>query len=87
MSTNSFTLGHVEVTRVVEFEAATRPLNGLFADLGPQVWDDNRSWLSPDFWDRDTGLLMTGMQTFVLRSEGVTILVDTGAGPRTGQDR
>lgn len=80
MSMTSFALGRVQVTRVVEFEAPTRPPSAMFADLDPRVWDDNRSWLSPDFWDPDAGLLITRTQTFVLRSEGVTILVDTGVG-------
>ncbi|WP_411292968.1 MBL fold metallo-hydrolase [Streptomyces sp. CBMA123] len=46
----------------------------------PNPWRKHRSWLSPDFWDRDAGLLITRVQTFVLRSEGVTILVVTGVG-------
>ncbi|MEV0905571.1 MBL fold metallo-hydrolase [Streptomyces hokutonensis] len=77
---DSFSLGDVEVTRVVEFETATRPPAVMFPDIGPRVWDDNRSWLAPDHWDPDAGLLMTRMQTFVLRSGGATILVDTGVG-------
>ncbi|MFJ9843351.1 MBL fold metallo-hydrolase [Kitasatospora sp. NPDC101155] len=77
---DSFSLGGVEVTRVVEFETPTRPPAAMFADIGPQVWHDNRSWLSPDHWDQDAGLLMTRMQAFVLRSGGATILVDTGVG-------
>jgi glyoxylase-like metal-dependent hydrolase (beta-lactamase superfamily II) len=77
---DSFSLGDVEVTRVVEFETRTRPPATMFTDIGPQVWHDNRSWLAPDHWDPDAGLLMTRMQTFVLRSGGATILVDTGVG-------
>ncbi|MEV6012753.1 MBL fold metallo-hydrolase [Streptomyces sp. NPDC051976] len=77
---DSFSLGGVEVTRVVEFETPTRPPAVMFTEIGPQVWHDNRSWLAPDHWDHDTGLLMTRMQTFVLRSGGATILVDTGVG-------
>ncbi|MCX4815700.1 MBL fold metallo-hydrolase [Streptomyces sp. NBC_01239] len=77
---DSFSLGDVEVMRVVEFETPTRPPAIMFTDIGPQVWDDNRSWLAPDHWDPDTGLLLTRMQTFVLRSAGATILVDTGVG-------
>ncbi len=77
---DSFSLGDVEVTRVVEFETPTRPPAAMFTDIGPQVWDDNRSWLAPDHWDPDAGLLLTRMQTFVLRSAGATILVDTGVG-------
>ncbi|WP_329556590.1 MBL fold metallo-hydrolase [Streptomyces sp. NBC_00696] len=77
---DSFSLGDVQVTRVVEFETPTRPPAVMFADIGPQVWDNNRSWLAPDHWDPDAGLLLTRMQTFVLRSAGTTILVDTGVG-------
>ncbi|MFE2883694.1 MBL fold metallo-hydrolase [Streptomyces sp. NPDC059272] len=77
---DSFSLGDVEVARVVEFETPTRPPADMFTDIGPQVWDDNRSWLAPDHWDPDAGLLLTRMQTFVLRSAGATILVDTGVG-------
>ncbi|AEM87363.1 MBL fold metallo-hydrolase [Streptomyces violaceusniger] len=77
---DSITLGDVHVTRVVEFETPTRPPGTMFEDIPPQVWDGNRSWLAPDHWDHQAGLLMTRMQTFVLRSEGATILVDTGVG-------
>ena len=77
---DSFSLGDVEVARVVEFEASTRPPAAMFADISSHVWDDNRSWLAPDHWDPDVGLLMARMQTFVLRSGGATILVDTGVG-------
>ncbi|WP_369188070.1 MBL fold metallo-hydrolase [Streptomyces sp. R08] len=77
---DAFSLGDVEVTRVVEFETPTRPPAVMFTDIGPQVWDDNRSWLAPNHWDPDAGLLLTRMQTFVLRSAGTTILVDTGVG-------
>jgi glyoxylase-like metal-dependent hydrolase (beta-lactamase superfamily II) len=76
----SIMLGDVEVVRVPEHEWPTRPPEAMFTDVAPEVWQENRAWLAPEFWDADADLLVTCVQTWVLRSGGATILVDTGAG-------
>ncbi|MFJ9543275.1 MBL fold metallo-hydrolase [Streptomyces sp. NPDC101225] len=77
---HSITLGDVSVARVIEYEGTTRPPEAMFADVTPQAWEQHRPWLAPDYWDVDAGLLRSCVQTWVLRSGGATILIDTGAG-------
>ena len=78
--------GDVSVTRVVEYhgDAGTSPGDitpGLLAEL----WRQNRAWLQPDHVNADFTSYVGALQTWVLRSEGKTILIDTGAG--NGRDR
>lgn len=74
------TFGHVEVARVVEWEGPIAPPGAIVPSSTPQLWQDNRSWLAPDFWDAVTDMFRAAMNTWVLRSAGRTILVDTGIG-------
>ncbi|MCX5446295.1 MBL fold metallo-hydrolase [Streptomyces nigrescens] len=76
----SMVLGDVEITRVVEKEWRTRPPHEMFPELAPEFWERNRSWLAPEFWDADDGRLVSCTQTWVLRSEGKVVLIDTGIG-------
>ncbi|HEX4362275.1 MAG TPA: MBL fold metallo-hydrolase [Pseudonocardia sp.] len=74
-------LGEVEIIRVAEvengpFTAGTE----LIPDSDLATWQDNRDWLAPDHWDPESNQAQACLQTFVLRSAGRTILVDTGAG-------
>ena len=73
-------LGDVEVTRVVEWEGAIAPPAAILPDGPPDVWQQNRDWLHPHFWDADADLYRAAMNTWVVRSAGRTILVDTGIG-------
>ncbi|GHC34368.1 MBL fold metallo-hydrolase [Streptomyces cinnamoneus] len=76
----TITLGGVDVTRVVEWHAPVAPTTDIFPASTPRMWQDNASWLAPDFWDPQTDALVANVQTWVLRSGGRTILVDTGLG-------
>ncbi|AZM57716.1 MBL fold metallo-hydrolase [Streptomyces sp. WAC 01529] len=78
-------LGEVEVRRVVELEAPFLPAAALVPGVPEQRWRENAEWLAPDFWDPDSGRVMAAVQTWVLRSEGKTVLVDTGVG--NGRER
>ncbi|MFF4925682.1 MBL fold metallo-hydrolase [Kitasatospora sp. NPDC001261] len=87
------TIGDVTVTRIKEFygSAGLSPgrffpdspgsTNGPNGPAGPDgSWERHRDWLAPDFWDPATDECRTAVQSWLLRSEGRTILVDTGAG-------
>ena len=50
--------------------------------MAAEVWTANADWLTPEHWQPDTGRMVIALQTWVLRSGGRTILVDTGAGNR-----
>jgi glyoxylase-like metal-dependent hydrolase (beta-lactamase superfamily II) len=74
------TLGSIELARVVEFSGPLRTVSALFPDVDPGFWRDNADWLAPDYWDPATDAYQANVQTWVLRSGGRTILVDTGIG-------
>ena len=73
-------IGAVTVTRVMEWEGLFAPGTELIVDSTEQFWRDEQDTLAPDHYDPATGLVRACLQTFVLHSEGRTILVDTGAG-------
>jgi glyoxylase-like metal-dependent hydrolase (beta-lactamase superfamily II) len=77
----SLTLGDVEITRVVELEATEHStLDHIFPSHDPAVVRDNEHWLAPDHWIPQTNGWMTCVHSYLLRSAGRTILIDTGFG-------
>ncbi len=79
-SVRSMVLGDVEVIRVVEWHEPFLPASGMFSGAAAEVWKANEGWLAPDHWEPDSGLVVLALQSWVLRSAGRTVLVDTGAG-------
>jgi glyoxylase-like metal-dependent hydrolase (beta-lactamase superfamily II) len=74
-------LGDVTVTRIKEFYGSVEMTPAdFFPDSPDGSWEEHRSWLAPDFWDPETNEWRAAIQTWLLRSEGRTILVDTGVG-------
>ncbi|MFD2421071.1 MBL fold metallo-hydrolase [Amycolatopsis pigmentata] len=73
-------LGWVEAIRVLELQLSTRPPEQMFPELEPTVWQTHAPWLAPHHWDPASGLLRSSMQTWILRTGGRTVLVDTGVG-------
>lgn len=84
-SGQSIVLGDVEVVRVVEWQSAFAPARALIPESGTDVWKDNAAWLAPDHWEPDSDMAMMALQSWVLRSGGRTVLVDTGVG--NGRER
>ncbi|MFI0898124.1 MBL fold metallo-hydrolase [Streptomyces sp. NPDC020983] len=78
-------LGDVEITRVVEWSGPIRTARFIIPDSDEETWRRNRGWLAPDFWTPDDDAYRCRIQTWVLRSEGRTVLVDTGVG--NGRER
>ncbi|WP_460723784.1 MBL fold metallo-hydrolase [Nocardia heshunensis] len=75
------TLGDVTVTRIKEFYGTVEMSpDQFFPDSPDGSWDEHRGWLAPDFWNLETDECHSALQTWLLRSEGRTILVDTGVG-------
>ncbi|TVL91052.1 MBL fold metallo-hydrolase [Streptomyces sp. SAJ15] len=81
----SIVLGDVEITRVVEWGGPFVPALDIVPEAGAEVWRDNRDWLAPEHWDPDSDAAVVALQTWVLRSGGRTVLVDTGVG--NGRER
>lgn len=69
-------LGDVEISRVVEWHGRIRTVAEFVPDSSPEA----RGQLDPHFRDPADDAYLCAIQTWVLRSEGRTILVDTGAG-------
>jgi glyoxylase-like metal-dependent hydrolase (beta-lactamase superfamily II) len=79
-------LGAFEISRVTEWHGRFAPVSVLFPTIPAETWNTHRTWLDPHFWDSATGDYLAHMQTWVLRGQGRTILIDTGMGndkPRT----
>jgi glyoxylase-like metal-dependent hydrolase (beta-lactamase superfamily II) len=75
---NEIKLGDVTVSRVEEMHGPIMPTGAFFPSMPAEAWERHRSALAPDHLDGD--LVHAAMQTWVLRSEGRTILIDTGIG-------
>lgn len=73
-------LGDVTVARIEEMHGPIMPADQFFPDLPEQAWKDHRVALVPDHLGADDAMVHTAMQTWLLRSGGRTILVDTGVG-------
>ncbi|GAB2964207.1 MBL fold metallo-hydrolase [Nonomuraea fastidiosa] len=73
-------LGDVEITRVIEWSGPVRTARFIVPDSDEETWRRNEDWLAPDFWNPADDAYLCHIQTWVLRSEGKTILVDTGVG-------
>lgn len=82
----SFGVGDVEITRIQEYAgpSAAQP-SSLFPDSDPEFWTRHVDELAPDFLDAATGTLRSVLNSWLIRSQGRLILVDTGAG--NGKER
>ncbi|WP_086560298.1 MBL fold metallo-hydrolase [Streptomyces africanus] len=75
------TLGNVTITRVWEyFGSVEMTPDTFFPESSKEVWEGGTDWLTPHFLDSDTNIVNSAIQTWLLRSGGKTILVDTGVG-------
>ncbi|RSS50297.1 MBL fold metallo-hydrolase [Streptomyces sp. WAC01280] len=84
-SAQRIVLGDVEIIRVVEWQGPFGPARGIVPGAGAEVWKDNEEWLAPDHWAPDSDSAVMALQSWVLRSGGRTVLVDTGVG--NGRER
>ncbi|MFE4971313.1 MBL fold metallo-hydrolase [Kitasatospora sp. NPDC056651] len=75
------TLGDVSITRVWEyFGSVEMTPDTFFPESSKEVWETGAEWLAPHFLDPESNHVNSAIQTWLLRSEGRTILVDTGVG-------
>ncbi|MEU0880488.1 MBL fold metallo-hydrolase [Lentzea sp. NPDC005914] len=77
---NEIKLGDVTITRVEETHGPIMPAAQFFPDLPAPAWQEHHATLVPDHLDDQNDLVKVAMQTWLLRSEGRTILIDTGVG-------
>ncbi|MFG3019788.1 MBL fold metallo-hydrolase [Streptomyces sp. NPDC048254] len=87
---NEIMLGDVTVARVEEMHGPVGMTPGqFFPGWTDEAWRENRGWLVPDHLGAEDDIVQVAFQTWALRSEGRTILVDTGIGndkPRPAVD-
>jgi glyoxylase-like metal-dependent hydrolase (beta-lactamase superfamily II) len=77
---DTFTLGEVTITRVVEIPRSAYPTTSMLPEATPAAIARHHGWLKPDFFDESTGDLGSRIQTWVVRMPGRVILIDTGVG-------
>jgi glyoxylase-like metal-dependent hydrolase (beta-lactamase superfamily II) len=68
------------VTRVPHLDNWPLSPAEFFPGSDPELWEANRSWLTPAHWDAEADRVRVSVQTWLLRSAGRTILIDTGLG-------
>jgi glyoxylase-like metal-dependent hydrolase (beta-lactamase superfamily II) len=73
-------IGDVEVVKVLEWQGEYAPARTIIPTSPPELWQSHADWLAPEHWNPETGGIRGAVQTWVLRSEGRVILVDTGVG-------
>jgi len=73
-------VGSTQVTRVVEWLGPVSTTDVLFSSVEEHAWDREASWLDQIFTNRATRAYRCAIQTWVLRTAGITVLVDTGIG-------
>lgn len=76
----TFRVGDAEITRVTERLFTTITPEYLFPEWDPHVLERHRDWLVPDHMDAQHEHVVLSVHTWVIKSRGRVILVDTGIG-------
>jgi len=76
--TNTWQIGKVTITRIVEFEVSGQPPSLILANVEPEHVK-RFNWLRPHYAD-DDGQLDFSVHAYVIESEGRRIIVDTCVG-------
>ena len=78
-------LGDVTIDRIVEFAQSSTPTTTMLKDATEADIARHRSWLGPHFLDPSSGEMRSHIQTYILRTPQLTMLIDTGVG--NGKER
>jgi glyoxylase-like metal-dependent hydrolase (beta-lactamase superfamily II) len=70
----------ITVHRIIESEAPLFSIAEFFPDLTQEMQDENRSWTEPRFFDPATKAVILCIQSYLVKLQGQTILIDTCAG-------
>jgi glyoxylase-like metal-dependent hydrolase (beta-lactamase superfamily II) len=73
-------VGEVEITRVLEFEAALFEPAVLHPEVSDEIIARHRTWLEPRLMDPTNGFLVFAFHSTVIKTPQATILVDTCSG-------
>lgn len=77
---NEIYLGDVTITRVEEMHGPIMPPEVFFPTISKAAWEEHRDELVPDHLDPAGEMVQVAMQSWLVRSQGQTIVVDTGVG-------
>ena len=73
-------VGEIEITRVLEFEAALFEPGVIHPEASPEIIEQHRTWLEPRLMDPASGLLVFAFHSTIIKTPRATILVDTCSG-------
>jgi glyoxylase-like metal-dependent hydrolase (beta-lactamase superfamily II) len=73
-------IGEVEITRVLEFEAALFEPPVIYPEISREIIERHRAWLEPTLMDPVSGLMIFSFHSTVIKTPRATILVDTCSG-------
>jgi glyoxylase-like metal-dependent hydrolase (beta-lactamase superfamily II) len=76
--TDQIRLGNAILTRIAETQVQIPTT--LWASTPPEAWHAEADLLAPRFWNPETDLFRIAIQSWVLQVDGLTIVIDTGAG-------
>lgn len=88
-SAASLDLGGIRITRIVESEGPLLRPAEIFPDSSASLIEANLAWLAPGFYDPASDRLVICIQSFLLETDALKILVDTCVGdckPRVRAD-
>jgi glyoxylase-like metal-dependent hydrolase (beta-lactamase superfamily II) len=77
---DKWSFGATSLQRIVEIEDSMMPPFEIYGDCTQAHLDQHRQWLVPRFQNPDNGRLVLTIQSFLVRQEGLTILVDSCGG-------
>jgi hypothetical protein len=78
--------GDVRIAAVIDWAGEVPDAIGLLPGTSRADWERHQGWLSgTGLWDPVTNRRGLSVHSWVLRADGVTVIVDTGAGD--GKDR
>ena len=75
-----FTFGDVSVTRIVEMETPLLDARTFFPDWNEDAVYPHTGWMVPRHYHPDTGLVVLAIQSFLIKTDHHTILVDSCVG-------
>ena len=73
-------IGDIAIAQVVEDQRALFDPSGFLPDVGPATIEAERGWMTPRYFDAETGSLVLCVQSYVFRAGGRNVLVDTCVG-------
>ena len=82
-----FTFGDISVTRIVEMETPLLDARTFFPDWNEAAIAPHTDWMVPRHYQPDTGLVVLAIQSFLIRTEHHTILVDGCVGNHKPRNR